>query len=269
MNVHLDGHSRSGGAVDLVDAGLDPLQVVTEVRSPTGAINCQSPSIAHEYIGLLPPTQSLDRRAVLAAIARSRGLSAPQAGDLATVREELDAMDPPSVDMSNVHERIAQTGQKRDRLRERVASLRGHVQARREAGLDTGDAASELEMAVGNLAEVETEYAAAQQMFDQARARSRASRDVRERRFQLEDRMANLERAARAWLADRIRPVTDTAVHAATWSDANAFDTADDVTAAFAAARVADLSAPVVLACRRFPDAQAAADWLNAQVIRV
>jgi hypothetical protein len=44
---------------------------------------------------------------------------------------------------------------------------------------------------------------------------------------------------------------------------------AGPVTARLALARVAELSAPVVLAVRRFPDAGAAVDWLDAPVVRV
>jgi hypothetical protein len=43
----------------------------------------------------------------------------------------------------------------------------------------------------------------------------------------------------------------------------------DPTTAALAVARVADVRAPIVLACRRFRSATAAADRLGAPVIRI
>jgi hypothetical protein len=86
--------------------------------------------------------------------------------------------------------------------------------------------------------------------------------------MRLEDRAANLERAARAHLVEQVETAYTDAVAAVPGrTPANPFE-ADGVTAALAIARVAALDAPVVLACDRFESAAAAASWLDAPVIR-
>lgn len=270
MRVAFGDRERSGRAVDLA-AAVDPARVVAAVRTGDGAVECPEPGPAHDHVGLVEPGMTLRRRAALAAAARSRGLEAPQRDELARVREELATLDPPDVALAAARERAAEAGDERARLRERVAALRGRVQALRDAGAETATAEAEAELAetAAALAEVETERAAAEQALERARDRARDARDARERRLRLEDREANLERAARAWLADEVRPAVDAVVPDTPGASAEAFADARPVTATLAVARVADLAAPVVLACHRFASASGAADWLDAPVIRV
>lgn len=293
MKVTLGDRARTGRAIDLSDvtgtsvgetvrgvdatwvgadatgSGVDPVAVVAAVRADTGAVECPSPGPVHDHVGLVVPGMTLKRRAALAAAARSRGRIPPQRTELDRVREELDRLDSPSVDLDGRRERAAAAGGEAERLRERVAAVRGRVRALRDAGLDAGEAEAELADAAAALAETETERAAAEQALERARERARAARDARERRLRLEDRAANLERAARAWLAEDVRPAVERGVREAPGSSAESLDDARPVTAALAVARIADIAAPLVLACGRFETAPAAADWLDAPVIRV
>lgn len=302
VTVEFAGETREGQAVDLSDVQIDPRTVVAAVRAdgsgtdpPTGdddprvRVDCPTPTVAHEYVGLVAPFASLRTRTALAAAARSRGLTTPHDGSIREVRDELAAVEVPETpDLSSARERLAGTSAAVERLRERVATLRGRLEARRDAGRDASDVERELADATRELSERETERAAAREALDHARRRARESRDARERRRRLEDRLANLEREARAHLVDAVRAEFATAVDglpgavddgdAAAQLDADADPQSDadadpldgdDVTATLAVARVANLRAPVVLACERFETPAAAAAWLDAPVIRV
>jgi len=239
------------------------------------AVACPDPGPAHEYVGLVEPGMALRVRTALAAGARSRGLSAPQDEDLASVRTELADLTVPEADAAAARERLAGTESAVTAGRERVATIRGRIQAARDRGRETDDLREELRAAARKLSEIETEHAAAREALEQAERRAREARDARERRRRLEDRAANLARAARSHLVDALREEYVTALAAVPGSDRTGdpggeepFD-ADPVSAALAVGRVAQLRAPVVLAVDRFASADAAADWLDAPVVRV
>jgi len=241
------------------------------------AVTSPDPGSAHEYVGLVEPGMSLRSRTALAAAARSRGLSAPQDEELASVRAELADLSVPEVDTERARERVAGIESAVEAGRERVATVRGRLQAARDAGRETDDLREELRAAARELSEVETERAAAREALERAERRARDARDARDRRRRLEDRVANLERGARAHLVDALDEEYATAVAAVPGSNESderdsgevaPFD-ADPVTAALAVGRVAELRAPVVLAADRFESPNAAADWLDAPVVRV
>ncbi|MFB6193968.1 MAG: hypothetical protein ABEI75_02785 [Halobaculum sp.] len=190
--------------------------------------------------------------------------------------------------------RVAEADADVDRLRERVATLRGRVVARREAGVETESVESELTSAMRELTEAETERIAARESLERARRRVRERRDERERRLRRRDELRNRRREARAWLADRVTGEFRHALRAVRAvcgggdpdvtrdaSDGVASDAADDrpwatdpealvadpVTGRLAAATVAADDAPVVLAVDRDP--QAVAACLDRPVIRV
>ncbi|MEF8851537.1 MAG: hypothetical protein V5A28_03820 [Haloarculaceae archaeon] len=284
-----------GPAVDLGDVGLpgDLAQqaVVTAVRSERreGAdqsagdderpgdgirVRCPDPQTVHEHVGLVEPGMALRTRTALATAARSRGLATPRDGELASVRAALADLTVPEADTAGARERLAGTESAVAAARERVATLRGRLQAAREAGENTGDLREELAAAARDLSERETERAAAGEALDRAERRARGARDARERRRRLQDRAGNLERAARAHLVEAVHGEYVAAVAAVPGADTasdggeDPFD-ADPVSVALAIARVAQLRAPVVLAVDRFDDATAAADWLDAPVLRV
>jgi hypothetical protein len=279
----------AGRAVDLREGSgpgsrFDPSAVAAAVRSGNEAgeendegigsvvVDCPAPRAVHEHVGVVESGMGLRARTALAAAARSRGLSAPQDDELASVRADLADVEVPETDAVAARERLAGTESAVVAARERVAELRGRVQAAREAGRETAELRDELAAAARELSERETERAAAREACDRAERRAREARDARERRRRLEDRAANLERDARAHLVDACRPEYARALAAvpgrAPSADGDPFD-ADPVPAALAVARVARLRAPVVLAVDRFESARAAADWLDAPVIRV
>ena len=242
---------------------------VAAVRDPTDeSLRCPDPRPVHEAVGLVAP-RPVQRRATLAAVARSRGHEPPTSERIETLRAGLRERTPESVDLAGARRRVAESGTDVERLRERVATLRGRVQAHRESGGDASDAEAALREAARELSEAETERQAAVQALARARERARETRDDRERRFAREDELANLVREARAWLAARVRERVTAAVVAVPGSAATSVEGADPVTLRLAAARVARVRAPVVLACRRFPDARAASRWLDAPVLRV
>lgn len=218
-----------------------------------------------DHVAVVAPGLELDRRAALLAAARSRGIETSVDGDLRAARRRLSELEAETTpELAAARRRVAETAADIETHRERVATLRGRLQerddeARREAYRD----------AVRELSEAETERAAAREALRAARKRAREARDTRERRLRLEDRIGNLERLAREERLEAARPMADDAVAAAPGSDATAFGAAGPVTAALALVRVGRPEVPVTLACRRFPDAAAAEEWLGAPVVRL
>lgn len=275
MNVRLDERACTGNAVDLSDwpvSGVDVVAAIRGQQSPV-TVTCDSPGSVHEYVGFVAPDSSLRVRAALAATARELGYTAPQDKEMQAIRGELDDISPSDVDLASLRKAAANTDEDVDRLRERVAALRGRVQALREAGVDASDAESELEDATRELSEVETKSVAANQQLERARTRARNGRDERARRLQLEDRLANLRRDARAALAEAVYPSFVDALSAVPGAvDAGAEPSeyrGSEVTAALAIARLAPLSAPIVLQCNRFESAAVAAEILDTPVVRL
>jgi hypothetical protein len=140
-----------------------------------------------------------------------------------------------------------------------------------------------LRAAIATASERETEVLAAEQALARERERARTARDARERRLMLEDRVGRLERDVRARLADAGWSVFADAVESVPGGD-DAVESVpgcddavvggepgtfvgDDVTAALAVVRVADVDAPVVLAAGRFGDADVAHRVLDAPVV--
>lgn len=256
--------------LDLREADLSPRTVLRAIRDPEDErVACPAPGPVHDAVGHVG--RSFDsRRAVLAAVARARGESAPQDEALRETREELAELDADATDTAAARREVAAAGEERDRLRERAATLRGRIQAREEAGLPVDEARAELTEVARRLSEVETERAAAEQRLEAARRRARDGYDSRERRLALQDRIANLERDARRHLADRLRPAVERALRAypGPTADAGGVEDADDVAFGHAAARLAPLSAPCVVTAGPF-DADGAAAYLDAPVVRL
>lgn len=242
MRVALDD---ANGIVDRRDADVDAARLVASIRDPDDdRVACPTPGPAHAHLGWLHPDLTLNRRAAFAAVARSRGATAPRVGQFRAVAAELRSIDAGSTTTAEIRERAATAGAERDRLRERVATLQGEVRARREAGLDASDATDELAAAARELSAATTEREAARQALARARETARVAYDRRERRLRLQDRAANLQRAARATLADRVRPEI---VGVLDRLGRSPLDEADDPAVALAAATVATFDAPVVL----------------------
>lgn len=240
------------------------------------AVDCAPPCPAHDRIGFLPCDATL--LSALAAAARSRGTSASVADELAARRRELADCSVPDVDLAGARERVAEATGTERRLRERVAALRGELTARRELDADTDDRASELSAAAAALSEAETERLAAEQALARANERAREARAARERRLELQDAVANLEREARRELARSVYPTFREALAAVPGGDPGsaggnpaAYD-GDPTAARIAAVRVATLDAPVVVTAGATPEIGSASGWasvLDASVVRV
>jgi len=272
--VRRDGATQTGRAVDLSGHGIDPATVAAAVTADdigSGGelvVACPPPSEVHPRVAVISPEREVRTRTALALAARSMGATTPEDGRIEDVRRQLRAIDSESVDLERARRQVAAASDDLDALRERVARLQGRVRERRSAGEDASDIEDRLREAARQLSEVETEHAAARQALTAARDRARDQRDERERRLQLEDRLANLERDARRHLVAEVEAAFRTAVGRVPGGDGTTdpFD-ADAVSRLLGIARVADLSAPVALACDRFPDVDAASRWLDAPVI--
>lgn len=274
---------RCGRAL-VVGVTVDPAVLARAVRREGDsdarvAVVADQPGPAHEHVGCIRPAVGLQTQTALAAAARSRGIETPHDAALAGAREELAALESQretETDQGTAGERAqhrkaaAAATTETERLRETVAAARGRLQARREQGLNPAPAAEELAAAVERLSEAETEAAAARQRLQTIRERTRDRRDAREERFRLEERVANLERQVRKHRREQVHEAYVAALEAVPGVDSvtEPFE-AEPVTRALAVARVAELSAPVVLACERFESAGAAADWLDTAVIRL
>lgn len=278
---------REGRAVDASDLPVS-LDAALAAIADAGAnatdggdtevvVESAAPGPVHEHVGGVTAGMDLSVRSALAAAARSRGVTAPQDDRIETLRERLATFDPEPVSTRKQRRAVAEAGETVEQLRERVAALRGRVRALEEADADAGDARADLSTAVQRLSEAETDRIAAEQRFDAARAAARETRDARDRRLRLEDRLANCEREARSHLIERVAPDFaeavaavpggDTATTAASATTEPLLPDVQPVTGALAVARVADLSAPAVLACDRFETPARAADWLDAPVL--
>jgi hypothetical protein len=276
MRVVAGGAVRTGRAVDLRAVDVAPREVLAAVRGEGGpvAVDCPAPGMVHERVGLVAPGRSVRVRSALAAVARQRGLGAPQDDELSAVREELAAIDPDEPDVAAARERLGAVDE--DELAERretVAARRGAVEARLALDADVEPAREQLSEAVGALADAQTDRVAAEQRLDRARKQAREAREQRRERLRLQDRERNLERAAREHLAGRLRAAFVRAVETVPGEGRvpgapSSFE-GDGATAALAVARLADLDAPVVLDDGWFERPRAAGRTLDAPVVVV
>jgi hypothetical protein len=253
--------------------------MVQAIREGNDGVECAGPGPPHEYVEWIRPGMDLRTRTALAAVARSRGLSAPQDEKRERVLERLSQLPAATVETdaemeteTTLRRRLAMMSEEIDRRRERVARLHGQVQALRENRETAVEAIDALEDAVRELSECETEHAAAEQALKRARERQRRLHDVRDERLRLEDRAANLAREARRYLVRELKAEFETTVEmvpgTTTARTGMGFDT-DPVTAALAIARLGVIEAPIVLECNRFSSAGAAADWLDVPIIHL
>ncbi|AQL42949.1 hypothetical protein BV210_09580 [Halorientalis sp. IM1011] len=271
MRVECGGVVRTGRVVDARDLDVSRADAVAAVRGDAApvTVDCPDPGLAHERVGDVHPEMAVSTRAVLAVAARSRGQTAPEDDRIAEVESKLAELTVPAASTRSAREAVAEQAEEVERLDERVAELRGRVQVLRERDAETADVEAELAAAMRDLTDVRTDLIAAREAHEAATEAARTARDARERRMELEDRLANLRRAARASLADAVADAYRDAVAAAPWTTPTDPFEAGDVTTALAAARIADLRAPVVLSCDRFADPATAADWLEAAVLRL
>jgi len=202
-------------------------------------------------IGRLPTGASLRRE--LAAAARTLGRASSVESELVEIRDAIAAVEVEPVDLGAARRRVAAASGEEERLKERVAALRGRVQARRAVEAETDEALAELESAAAELSAAQSERIAAEQALRRARERAADARDARERRLELRDRLRNRRRDARRELARETYPAFREALAAVPGADPadagegpGAYD-GPPLAASLAAVRLADLERPVVL----------------------
>lgn len=276
IRVTVDETRYRGNAIDLRGHPVDADTVHGAIHGDDGpvTVRCSGPGPVHDRLGVIRPGRCYPIRAALALVARQRGHDASVDPELATVREELAAIDPPSVSTEAQRRRLAESDGGTD-LETRVAELRGRIAAAR-TGADDADVEalqSELETVTTRLVEHRTDRIAAEQALSSARQAARRARDRRERRLELRDRERNLQRRARRELAATVEREFARALSvvpgACRTGDAPGTVDGDQTTAALAVCRLATIAAPVVLACDRFDSADAAASTLDAPVVLV
>jgi hypothetical protein len=283
MRVRVGGVERRGRAIDLRDVDVTADAVLAAVRDPDDDCLAAPPprtvegdgvaaeSSLHERVGFLYRDVTISTIPAVAAAARSRGATTEYDAELRRLSEELAGIDAPAVDLAAARERVAETAEDVERLRERVARASGRVEARRAADEDAADAQSALETATQELAERETEHHAAREALAAARERARDARNARERRLELEDRLGNLQRAARRELAGAFGESFRRAVAALPVPGEPARPSefaGPDWAAACAIARIARVRTPLVVAAG-FEDAGRARAALDAPVLLV
>lgn len=263
MRVVVEGWAVTGPTVDLRDVDADGATVAKAVSEPNegDATGSELPADGIRYEGPAPGPghETLCRpsdgdpslRATLAAAARSRGLSSGVDDEIEAVRSELAALSPPPTETDEQRRRLSEAGSEVERLRERAATLRGRLQARRELGAAEEPVAEELAAAMRRLSEAETERVAAEEALAGARSRAREGYERRERRLSLQDRLANRRREARRELTaavyDRFRTALDAVPGSATAGPDPGSFAGERIAARYAAIRMADLDAPVVV----------------------
>lgn len=272
--VELDGETYRGRAIDLRDSPTDASEVAAAIRDDSEAITvrCPAPGPVHSRVGIVRPDRSYPLRAALAATARCLGYRSSRDPELTAVRKELASLNLSQISTASEREALAEVDDV-DEPAERVAALRGRIEAARERGESPGGSPVELREAIAELSERHTERAAAEQALERAREKARKARDRRERRLRLQDREHNLQQTARRELAATIEPVFERALDAVPGEcvpgDRPGVVRGDETTAALAICRIAPLSAPVVVACDRFPNPGAAAAALAAPTILI
>ncbi|MFT4946650.1 MAG: hypothetical protein ACI8TL_000886 [Natronomonas sp.] len=281
MICRIGSVARSGPAVTVeqaVDADRLLEAIVRDGRigddtfgdeHPALAVDCESPTAVHEYVGHLHPEMGLRTRTALAAAGRTRGLETPHDEEIAGIEGELASLSLDETDLETRRRERADEHENRQKMQEAVATTRGRLAACRERGLDTGELEARLAQQIRELAEIETTATAAVQSHERERRRARTQRDRRERRFRLEDRLANRRRDARRWLVGELESEFATRVRdLATGPVDDPFECRPPVVG-LAIAELAEYRAPVVLELDRFESTAAAAEYLGGPVVRV
>ncbi len=273
--VTIDGATVRGVAVDLRPWSIEAEDATAAIRGRADecTVACSRPGSLFDAVGVVDPSLNVSLRRVLAAVARRRGHRADAADELRSVRAELATLGVSRCDRAKQRRQVATAGADEAELAERVATIRGELQARRDASVDVSATEDRLSDAVAALTDARTERLSAEQALDRVRKDSRALRDRRDRRLRLQDRERNLERDIHRELADSVYDEFAAAVRrvpggAAPGRSVVEYD-GDDVTAALAILRMLRTATPAVLAVDRFDGPERAAHELGVPVLRV
>jgi len=276
VDVVVDGRPHRGTALDLRATSVTADALLAGLRADDEApddvrVDGPAPGPLGETLGAVDGGRGVDRH-VLAAVARTRGHTVAEDRTVDRLERRLADLDPPSVDRRTARRRLAEAAAETERRRERVAELRGRLRERRAADDDVDAAEAALSEAMDELLDAETERVAARQRLGRARSAAASARDVRDERLELQDRIDNRRRTARAKLAGEVLPAFASAL-----ADAPAVhDRSADgplprtpAVAELAAYRCGRPAGPVVVAAGPFDDPRAAAAWLDAPVLMV
>lgn len=271
VTVRIDGDSRAGRVVDLREHAACPSATALATRLPRAAAWRDRPEFDADRSFTTVTPQSPPPCRLAAIAARSRGATTPVDDELAAVNSRSDSPDATESsdlttdlpDLAAARERVAETGSEVEQLRERVAMLRGRLQAARETDGEPSEVQTELDTAMRALTEAETAELAARQQLDRARQHARARRDSHERRLRRHDARQNRAREARTHLAaavaDRLAAATEQ-IAAATDRGRATFDhdtgtvSGDPVTFHLATLAVAETTEPAVVAVEGLGD---------------
>lgn len=227
--------------LDLRDSEFDPVALHDAV-----VIGIQD-SEQYDALGPIGPSTESTRR-LFAAAARTRGLTAPQDQQINRLESRLESIDVPSVDVVEAKQRVTNTARNEAALRERIATLRGRLQAERESGGATDETKSELETAAATLSEVSTDRIAARQRLLETERTARKARTSREERMKLADRLANRRRDARKVLARKVRPEYDNTVERIKPLLPDTNEAPTDIIDHLTAVAIATVDIPIVIA---------------------
>ncbi|MFC6756793.1 MULTISPECIES: hypothetical protein [Haloarcula] len=272
MKLRVCGTTYEGRVVDLRCRSVDGATVAAAIRGarPLPAVDAPAPGPVYDYCGRVHPSMGLRTKTALAAAARSMGHETDHDDTIAELRERLADLDGAEPTLPSARESVDDATVAE--LRESAATARGRLEARERLGAETAEIRAQVRETTRTLAKRETERAAAQQSRQQRRERAREYRDRQARRRRLADRLANCRRDARRELVDAVADDFVAALAAVPGSTPeerpdDPFD-APPVPAALATLRLARTDAPVVLETDRFRSPAAAADWLDAPVVR-
>ena len=275
MRIRVDGTRIVGQAVDLRDTGIEPDRILDGIRIESDPlVESPPPTEVHRHVGAIRRGMGLDVREALVTAGRSLGLESPYDDEIDEIDHRLAEMQTEHPDLQQARKRAASAGESVEALRERVARLSGRLNALRENGDETDAVEASLRAATRELSEAETEAIAANQALATAEREARRIRDKNAARLSLEDRRENLRRDARSWLVEQLVPPLQNAM-ASLPVDPLGVDSPLDAGSypgprshlALGIARIADISAPIVLIDSPFATALRARAALSAPVI--
>lgn len=271
MRIRVGESELVGQALDLRAHDVSATQLVSAVREPaTDRVAAPPAGELHNSVGIIRPGMQFDCGGALAAAGRSIGLESPQAAEIARLDREIAAIEPESPDLRAARRRAAEAGADVAALKETVARISGRLNARRDAGLPTAEVKQELAERTRELTEAETEAIAAEEALPRAEARAETARDERARRLSLVDRRENRRREARQWFRNALAPAFERALASLpvpTEPTSPAAFAGPAHVAALAIARIAPLTAPVVLVDGPFERAIEARAALDGPVL--
>lgn len=221
----------------------------------------------YQYIRVITRDMSLNRRAAIAAAARSSGFQSSVDREIQETQGEILAHSPlpPIPDLHTYQADLNNAESELETLDEKVATERGRMQKEMEWGLDPS-AISTYKRLLQEWAEAKARATAAKERLQQAEQQQYRNRTSREAHLRLTDKLHNLERKARSELVTQLEETIDHAISCAPGT-AKSLPEATDSIVALAIARVATVKLPIVLVSSCFSSPHSAAEYLRSPII--